>query len=125
MGDRRTAEILTSDGSLYVYTHWHGSVFDDMAKEAIAAAQPRWDDHIYATRIIVDQLTKSARDQETGFGLMSGPNAEDEYGVNPSIVIDLVDRRLLVSTYGSGLDEFEVKVYTFDECYAGLAYRPL
>ena len=119
MGDRRTAEILTSDGSLYVYTHWHGSVFDDMAKEAIAAAQPRWDDPIYATRIIVDQLTKFARDQETGFGLMPGPIAEDEYGVNPSIVIDLVNRRLLVTTFE------EVRVYTFNDCYTGLAFRTI
>ena len=110
MGDRRTAEILTSAGSLYVYTHWHGSEFEEMAMEAILAAYPRWDDHMYATRIIVDQLTKSARDQETGFGLMPGPNAEDEYGVNPSIVIDLVDRQLRVNTFG------KVKVYTFDEC---------
>ena len=96
MGDRRTAEIRMFDGSLYVYTHWHGHKFHEMAKDAIKVAEPRWNDHMYAARIIVDQLTRDARDLETGFGLMLVPNAEDEYGANPSIIIDLVNRELLV-----------------------------
>ncbi len=97
MGDRAMAEIKTEDGSLYVYTHWGGEVLPTMAKEAILQARPRWGDHPYATRIIVDQLTKSARDEETGFGLMVKPSAEDEYNHNkPSVVIDLVAQEILV-----------------------------
>jgi hypothetical protein len=93
MGDRRMAEIKTADGSLYVYTHWGGGEMVDVAINAILAAKGRWNDSSYATRIIVDQLTKPSRDSETGHGLMLGPNAEDEYnGGSPSIIIDLVHR---------------------------------
>lgn len=89
MGDRAMAEIRTSDGPLYVYVHWHGSTLPEMALEAVEAARPRLGDESYWVRIVVDQLTKDGRDQETGFGLMLKPNAEDEYNHDrPSVVID-------------------------------------
>jgi hypothetical protein len=104
------AEIRTKDGSLYVYTHSYGMVFDEMAEEAIAAAAPRWNDQDYAARIIVDQITKPGRDSEVGFGLMLEPNAEDEYhggatGDRPSIIINLVARTLTVYNDHVHLDE--------------------
>ena len=89
------AEIKTSDGSLYVYTHGMGNELPSISKEAVVSAKPRWDDESYATRIIVDQITKEGRDQEIGFGLMLKPNAEDEYNRdNPSVIIDLPMRKL-------------------------------
>jgi hypothetical protein len=98
MGDRAMAEIKTEDGSLFVYTHWGGSSLPDNAKAAVKAAKPRWSDSPYAIRIIVDQLTKDGRDQETGYGLMLKPNAEDEYNNdNPSVVIDM-NTRTITST---------------------------
>jgi len=97
MGDRAMAEIITEDGSLYVYSHWGGFELPDDAKQAIIAAQGRWDDDSYAVRILVDQLTKNGRDQETGYGLMLKPNAEDEYNDdNPSVIINLVDKQLTI-----------------------------
>ena len=99
MGDRAMAEIRTGEGSLYVYTHWRGSNLPDDAKEAILKAKNRWDDIPYATRILVDQLTKEGRDGEMGFGLMLQPSAEDEYNSDkPSVVIDLVARELIVTS---------------------------
>ena len=94
MGDRRTAEIRLEKGSLYVYSHWGGFEMREDAQDAIRAAEGRWSDEPYAARIIVDQLTKHSRDQETGHGLMLGPDAEDEYGANPSVIIDLVKQEL-------------------------------
>ena len=96
MGDRRTAEIKTRKGSLYVYTHWGGYEMPERAAEALKAAQPRIGDESYALRIVVDQLTKDSRDQETGAGLMFHPEAEDEYGANPSIIIDLVANKVRI-----------------------------
>lgn len=91
MGDRAMAEIKTPDGSLYVYTHWGGSSLPEEAKKALEKAKPRWGDIGYATRIVVDQLTKEGRDEETGFGLMLKPSAEDEYNNDsPSVIIDLI-----------------------------------
>lgn len=89
MGDRRMAEIKMTGGSLYVYTHWCGWDFPQMVREAIEKAAPRLGDESYWVRIVVDQLTKSSRDEETGFGLLLTPNAEDSYNHNqPSIIID-------------------------------------
>lgn len=104
MGDRAMAEIKTPEGSLFVYTHWGGYSLPVAAKKAVASAKPRWSDYPYATRIIVDQLIKEGRDQETGFGLMLQPNAEDEYNSDsPSVIIDLVGRTL--TTIRDGAEE--------------------
>ncbi len=102
MGDKAMAEIKTEDGSLYVYTHWGGLSLPDDAADAIKRARNRWNDELYAVRIIVDQLTKDHRDWETGAGLMLKPKAEDEYNENkPSVVIDLVNMTL--STMRDGI----------------------
>ena len=95
MGDKAMAEIKVEGGSFYIYTHWGGASLLKDAIEAILTARPRWNDTPYATRIIVDQLTKDGRDQETGFGLMLKPHAEDEYNNDkPSVIIDLLKQEL-------------------------------
>ncbi len=102
MGDRAMAEIRTEEGSLFVYAHWGGSSLPENAKAAIRAARPRWSDSPYAVRIIVDQLTKDRRDQETGFGLLLTPIAEDEHnGGKPSVVIDLIAQELTILRNGN------------------------
>ena len=95
MGDRAMAEVKTRAGSLYVYTHWGGASLPGDAKDAIRTAKPRWDDEPYATRIIVDQLIKEGRDEETGFGLMLKPDAKDGYNSDsPSVIIDIPSKTL-------------------------------
>ena len=102
MGDRAMAEIKMGDGSLFVYTHWGGHWLPAKAMSAVKSAEARWNDEPYATRIIVDQLTKEGRDQETGFGLMLKPYAEDEYnGGKPSVIIDLNSQELTVNRNGN------------------------
>ena len=105
MGDRAMAQIRTGDGDLFVYTHrggWELHTID--AIKAIKSAKSRWDDESYAVRIIVDQLTKQGRDEESGFGLMLKPNEEDEYNNNePSVLIDLVQQTLTITdSWGEG-----------------------
>lgn len=110
MGDRRMAEIRTSDGSLYIYTHSAGYDLPARAVDAIEWAKPRWNDHAYATRMIVDQLTKHGRDDQYGYGLMLAPNQEDEYNNDqPSVVIDLVTKELTIS------DIYKTVKHTFAE----------
>ena len=102
MGDRRMAEIKTSDGSLYVYTHWHGHEFPEMAKQATKKAAPRLGDEAYWVRIVVDQLCAPGRDKETGFGIMLKPNAEDSYNQDePSIIICAKTGRVKFRDLGS------------------------
>ena len=101
MGDRAMAQINTEGGSLFVYTHWGGYDLPEDAKAAIIAAKPRWGDISYATRIIVDQLIKGGRDQETGYGIMLKPSSEDEYNQDePSVTIDLIKREIIVTREG-------------------------
>lgn len=110
MGDRAMAEIKTNEGSFFVYTHQKGSCLPGMAREAIRKAKPRWLDMAYATRIIVDQLTKSGRDLEGGFGLMLKPNHLDDYNNDkPSVIIDLVERVLTVIRHG------KIETFGFEE----------
>jgi hypothetical protein len=107
MGDRAMAEIKTSDGSFYLYTHWNGHTLPNDAKEAVKKSKQRWDDESYATRIIIDQLTKHDRDKETGSGLMLQPNAEDEYNHDkPSVVIDLTQQTLTIFRNGKNTLKF-------------------
>lgn len=99
MGDRRTAELQMEKGSLFLYTHWGGSEFPEMARAAIERAKPRLGDEAYYVRILVDELTKLGRDQETGFGLAIGLTSpfEDEYNNDqPSIIIDCSTGYLIV-----------------------------
>jgi hypothetical protein len=110
MGDRAICEVKLKKGSLFVYTHWGGFDLPKDAKEAVKKAQPRWDDEPYATHIIVDQLTKEGRDQETGFGIMLDDGAEDEYNHDkPSVIIDLTKQTLQV------IREEEHGTYPFKE----------
>ncbi len=92
MGDRAMAEIKTTEGSLYFYTHWSGSDLPAYATEAVKTASPRKGDNAYALRIVIDQLIKfcGARDIQTGAGIMLSPSCEDEYNDDsPSVIIDL------------------------------------
>lgn len=89
MGDRRMVQINTEHGKLYIYSHSCGAVLPDIVKEAVDKAKPRLGDEPYWLAIFVDQVTKEGRDQETGWGLMLKPHAEDEYNYNnPSIIVD-------------------------------------
>jgi hypothetical protein len=102
MGDRAMAEIKTTEGSLYFYTHWCGSELPDHAEQAVKTAAPRKGDDAYALRIVVDQLIKlcGARDKETGAGLMLKPYGEDSYNGNkPSVTIDISTMVVTVSRY--------------------------
>ena len=89
MGDRRMAEIKTSEGSLYIYVHHHGYKLPEMARNAVEHAKVRLGDEPYFVRIVVDQLIKDGRDQELSFGIMLTPRCEDEYNNDkPSVIID-------------------------------------
>lgn len=104
MGDRRMVEVKSSEGSLFVYSHWGGFELPKRAVAAIKSAQPRWNDEPYGVRIIVDQLIAPGRDQETGYGLMLKPSCEDSYnGDKPSILIDLVEQRLTIQGESNGV----------------------
>jgi len=101
MGDRRLAEIRTSGGSIYFYTHSTGNMMVSDAEAALKMAESRKNDEPYARRRIIDYLSSvsGSRDNELGSGIMLNPIAEDEYGGDPaSVIIDLVNWRASANT---------------------------
>lgn len=105
MGDRIVYTIRQDkDLSVNLYSHWGGyDRFAALAK-ALKAAEPRWDDSTYCTRIIVSQLIGNDWAEETGFGLWAS-NEQGMYGGDhPDIIIDLTNKTV----------EDETGIHTFN-----------
>lgn len=78
MGDRAVFGFKADKDAVpvFLYSHWGGSDrYRDLAR-AINAAQPRWSDPAYATRIAISQIVENYWSEETGFGISAG---EDSY----------------------------------------------
>ena len=67
--------------NIVLYSHWGETTWREDLAIAIDKARPRiaLGDIPYATRIIIDQLTKDGRDSETGFGIYLADNTENYY----------------------------------------------
>ena len=107
MGDRIVYVIKQDkDLSVNLYSHWGGyDRFTSLAK-AIKAAEPRWDDTSYATRIIVSQLIGGDWAEETGFGLWASNEHGMYGGDHPDIVIDLVNKTVIDDTGTHSFNSF-------------------
>ena len=71
-----------------LYSHWGETGWRQDLAEALEKARPRWTDDSYSLRIIIDQLTKESRDEETGHGL-SLSNPEDIAFLDYPIIVDI------------------------------------
>lgn len=93
MGDRIVYTIRQGkDLSVNLYSHWGGyDRFTTLAK-AIKAAEPRWNDVSYGTRIIVSHLIGDEWKQELSFGLWASNSDGDYGGDHPDIVIDMINK---------------------------------
>jgi len=107
MGDRIVFSIKQDkDLSINLYSHWGGyGRFEDLAR-ALRAAEPRWNDSAYASRIIVSQLVGDQWDQELGFGLWASSSDGDYGGDHPDITIDLVNKTVSDETGTHTFDQF-------------------
>jgi hypothetical protein len=56
---------------IYLYTHWNGSEWPEMLRQALSSANARrrWDDESYLTRILISQLYADDHDSDTGGGV--------------------------------------------------------
>jgi len=107
MGARTNYTIVTTNDpaqNINVYAHWDGYESVAIMQQAIRAAMPRINDVSYATRILIDQLTKHGRDSETGYGIYVGEvNHEEEYDYKE---INLVDKTITVGQMTFPIPEF-------------------
>lgn len=107
MGDRIVYSIKQDqDLSINLYSHWGGyDRFETLAR-ALQAAQPRWTDSSYATRIIVSQIVGDQWESETGFGLWASTEDGDYGGDHPDITIDLVNKTVSDETGTHTFEQF-------------------
>jgi hypothetical protein len=109
MGARTNYTIITTDNpdqNINVYAHWDGDMSVSILQSAVASAMPRvkMNDIAYATRIIIDQLTKEGRDSETGYGIYLGEvYYEEEYQYKE---VNLINNTVTVGELTLPLDTF-------------------
>jgi len=105
MGDRIVYSIKQDkELSVNLYCHWGGyDRFVDLAR-ALRAAEPRWNDGSYATRIIISQLIGDQWNQELGFGIWASSSDGAYGGDHPDITINLINKTVEDET---GTHDFE------------------
>jgi len=116
MGDRANFGFKDSKGNtLYLYGHWAGHRMLENLSNAVHAAEPRWDDEGYATRICISQLVNDEWASETGWGLYINQIGDNEHKVP---VIDwsaktftLLEEDLTTEVFSTSLEAF-VKKYS-------------
>lgn len=87
-----------------LYSHWGETSWRTDLAAALEAARPRWNDDSYSLRIIIDQLTKDSRDEETGHGIFLS-NPEDIAFLDYPVIVDVQ----------AGLIEDETGEHTWDD----------
>ena len=107
MGDRIVYTIDQGEGlSVNLYSHWGGYDRFESLANALRAAEPRWNDVSYATRIIVSQLIGDQWAEETGFGLWASNSSGAYGGDHPDITIDLVNKIVIDETEDHSFEQF-------------------
>jgi hypothetical protein len=109
MGARTTWAIKTEEGDavVWLYSHWGGdSKFED-TREALAKAEPRWQDSTYGARIFISQIIGDQWDSETGFGITTGTLGhipfEEEYDL---VVVDFTTNTITYGRFEFSFEDF-------------------
>jgi len=116
MGDRANFGFKDSKGdTLYLYGHWAGHRMLQNLADAVSAAEPRWGDDSYATRICISQLVSEEWASETGWGLYINQIGDNEHKV-PVInwaakTFTLFEEDLSTEVFSTSLEAF-VKKYS-------------
>ncbi len=82
MGDRANFVFVQPSGdTIVLYGHWAGHNMLENLAEAVAAAQGRWQDPSYATRIAISQMIGDGWGMETGWGLQVNEISDNEHKI--------------------------------------------
>ena len=107
MGDRIVYSIKQDkDSSVNLYSHWGGeSRFINLAV-ALKAAEPRWGDETYCTRIIVSQLIGEDWNSETGYGLWASDSDNAIPGDYADITVNIPNKTVIDETGTHSFESF-------------------
>ena len=82
MGDRANFGFRDSKGdTIFLYGHWAGHMMLQNLASAVHAAEPRWNDETYATRIAISNLIGEDWAHETGWGLSVDRILDNEHKI--------------------------------------------
>ena len=117
MGDRCVFGFKESKNAVpvFLYSHWGGGDRHVDLQRALSAAQPRWSDAAYATRIAISQIVENYWSEELGFGITAGDNSfcEPDYNVVPVVVWSEQKVRFVSSTDSTDEVEDPIDFSTF------------
>ena len=118
MGARVNFVFKTELDKPYIglYSHWGETTWREDLAMAIQKAQPRlgMGDTSYATRIMIDQLTKEGRDSETGFGIFLA----DENTVYEDMAVEIDMTTQMVNDSGNWHSFESFREYHLEEMTA-------
>ena len=90
MGDRVNFGFRQYTGDIvYLYQHWGGYMHSERLAQALVAAEPRYQDPAYATRITISQLIGDDWASTTGHGISFNELCDNEYRIH---VIDFYNK---------------------------------
>lgn len=82
MGDRANFGFRQSNENIiFLYGHWAGHNMLAQLANAVQAAEPRWQDESYATRISISRLIGEGWTSETGWGLSVNQILDNEHKI--------------------------------------------
>jgi len=112
MGDRANFGFRQADGeTIYLYGHWAGHEMMARLADAIIAAQNRWHDESYATRIAISNLIADEWDQEYSWGIATYVG-DNEHSIP---VVEWCTQRVILYSR-DGLENNDIKfVMTFQQ----------
>ena len=111
MGDRANFGFKQNNGdTLYLYGHWAGYDMLNNLAHAVLAAESRWSDPSYATRIAISNLIGGEWKQITGWGLSINRIDDNEHKI-PVInweakTMTLMEEDLTTEVFTMGISEF-------------------
>ena len=114
MGDRANFGFRDSkENIIFVYGHWAGYRMLENLADAVSAAEPRWNDESYATRIAISHLIKDEWASETGWGIYVNQLGDNEHKV-PIIdwknkTFTLMEEDLTTEVFSTSLEAFVAK----------------
>jgi len=107
MGDRANFGFRDSkEDIIFLYGHWAGHRMLENLADAVQAAEPRWSDESYATRIAISRLVGDEWTSETGWGLTVNALADNEHKVP---IIDWTNK-----TFTLMEEDLKTVVFTMD-----------
>lgn len=110
MGDRANFGFKDNGNTIFLYGHWAGHDMLNNLAHAVLAAESRWSDSSYATRIAISNLVGDEWTQTTGWGLSVDRILDNEHKV-PIInweekTFTLMEEDLQTVVFSMTIDEF-------------------